>query len=90
MVLTCNFQQGLYIPTTTITSKKQKQNKKKNPVGLVGKNKKFSRTSHLFVHFFAVLHDYDVKMPTFTWRYKEDVNKRRWNFISLSELGYDL
>ena len=42
MVLTCNFQQGLYIPTTRRQQLRQKnKNKKtKNPVGLVGKNKK--------------------------------------------------
>ena len=71
MVLTCNFQQGLYIPTTRRQrlrqKSKKKKKKKKDPIGLVGKNNnKFSRASHLFVHFFAVLHDYDVKMPTFT------------------------
>ena len=62
MVLTCNFQQGLYIPTTRqqrLRQKNKNKNKKtKNPIGLVGENNKFSRTSHLFVHFFAVLHDY--------------------------------
>ena len=44
MVLTCNFQQGLYIPTTRqqrLRQKNKNKNKKtKNPVGLVGKNKK--------------------------------------------------
>ena len=44
MVLTCNFQQGLYILTTRrqrLRQKNKNKNKKtKNPIGLVGKNKK--------------------------------------------------
>ena len=37
--------------------------------------------------FFTFLHDYDVKLPKFTL-FMEDINKRRRNFLSLSELGY--
>ena len=70
MVLTCNFQPRLHIPMTRrqrLRQKNKNKNKKtKNPIGLVGENNKFSCASHLFVHFFAVSHDYDVKMPTFT------------------------
>ena len=29
-------------------------------------NNNFARASRFFVHFFAVLHHYDVKMPNFT------------------------
>jgi len=34
------------------------------------------------------LHDYDVKMPNFC--FMEGVNKQMRNFISLSELGYEI
>ena len=47
-------------------------------------NNNFARASRIFVHFFAVL--YDAKMPNFA--FMENVDKRRGNFVSLSELGY--
>ena len=34
--------------------------------GFVKPNNNFARASRLFVHFFASLHDYNVKMPDFT------------------------
>ena len=34
--------------------------------GFVNPNNNFARASRLFVHFFASLHDYNVKMPDFT------------------------
>ena len=42
----------------------------------------------LFCTFLCHLHDYDAKSPIS--RFMEDVNKQRQNFISLSELGYQL
>ena len=40
-----------------------------------------------FLHTsFLLLNDYDVKMPNSA--FKEDLNKQRGNFISLSELDY--
>ena len=30
-------------------------------------NNSFARASHIFVHFFAVFADYDVKLPDFTF-----------------------
>ena len=31
------------------------------------RNNNFARAPHCFVHFFPVLHDYDVKMPYFAF-----------------------
>ena len=42
--------------------KKKKNNKNR----FNKKNNNFARASHCFVHFFPVLHDYDVKMPYFS------------------------
>ena len=54
-------------------------------MGLEGK----TTTLHMHHTFLYIalpcLHDYDVKLPNLT--FMEDVNKRRRNFISLSELG---
>ena len=54
MVLTCNFQQGLYIPTTRqqrLRQKNKNKNKKtKNPVGLVGKNEKNFHVHHTYLY----------------------------------------
>ena len=42
---------------------------------------------HTFLYIpLPSLHDYDGKMPNFP--FMEDVNKRRLNFLSLSELEY--
>ena len=49
-------------------------------------NNSFARTSHFFVYFFPVLHDYDVKMPNL--RFMENVNKQRRNLDSVSKLKY--
>ena len=41
---------------------------------------------HTFLYIaLPCLHDYDVKLSNLT--FMEDVNKRRRNFVSLSELG---
>ena len=56
------------------------------------KKKKKKNTSHVHDTFLyislSLLHDYDSKSPIS--RFMEDVNKQRQNFISLSELGYQL
>ena len=50
-------------------------------------NKKFARASFVFLYIsLPLLHDYNVKMPNS--RFMKNINKHRWNFISLSELGY--
>ena len=41
------------------------------------------RASHLFVHFFAILHDYKQKIPNFVI---VDVNKQRRNFLDILNL----
>ena len=53
----------------------------------IKKNNNFARASRFFVHFFACF------CTTTTWKYliscfMENVNDRRRNYISLSELGY--
>ena len=59
--------------------KKKKKKKKKNT----------SHVHHTFLYIsLSLLHDYDAKIPIS--RFMEDVNKQRQNFISLSELGYQL
>ena len=59
--------------------KKKKKKKKKNT----------SHVHHTFLYIsLSLLHDYDAKSPIS--RFMEDVNKQRQNFISLSELGYQL
>ena len=55
-------------------------------MSLEGKTKTLLVRLSFFVHFFAVLHDYDVNLPNFTLY--GNVNKRRRNFISLSERGW--
>ena len=40
----------------------------KKAIGLDWQNNNFARASHFVVHFFlSSLHDYDVKMPNFTF-----------------------
>ena len=54
--------------------------------------KKTKNTSHVHQTFLyislSLLHDYDARSPIS--RFMEDVNKQRQNFLSLSELGYQL
>ena len=58
----------------------------KKTIGLTSR-KTSSHVHHPFLYFsFLFLHDYDVKMPNFA--FMGDVNKKRRNFISLSELEY--
>ena len=45
-----------------------------------------ARASHFFVHFFPVLHDYDLKMPHFA--FYGGRKQATTNFFSLSELEY--
>ena len=45
----------------------------------------FERASFFFVYFWLSLHDYDVKMPNFTF-HEVHVNKRRRICLSLSKL----
>ena len=59
------------------TSKNKRFNKQNN---------NFARASHFFVHFFPVLHDFDVKMPNFA--FYGGRKQATTNFICLSELGY--
>ena len=54
-------------------------------------NNNFARASRFFVHFFAViarLYSYDVKMPNVTMYRGSTQATTRFNFLSLSELGY--
>ena len=56
-------------------------------IGLISKTTT-SHVHHTFLYIsFPFLHDYNVKMPNFTF-YGECKNNQRWNFISLSELEY--
>ena len=65
--------------------KKTKQNKTK---GLISKTTA-SNVHHIFLYIsLTLLHDYDAKSPISL--FMEDVDKQRRNFISLSELGYQL
>ena len=62
---------------------RERQKKKKK------KKKNTSHVHHTFLYIsLSLLHDYDAKSPIS--RFMEDVNKQRQNFISLSELGYQL
>ena len=67
---------------------RQRERQKKNN-WFNKQNNNFASASRFFVHFFARF------CTTTTWkclisRFMEDVNKQRRNFISLSELGYQL
>jgi len=53
-------------------------------MGLEGKTTLHVHHTFLYISL-PGLHNYDVKLPNLTLM--EDVNKRRRNFISLSELG---
>ena len=64
---------------------RERQKKKKQKK----KTKKTSHVHHSFLYIsLSLLHDYDARSPIS--RFMEDVNKQRQNFISLSELGYQL
>ena len=65
----------------TRTSKNNWFNKQNNNFARV-------RASRFIVHFFPVLHDYDVKMPNFAFYGGRKQVKQRLNSISLFELGY--
>ena len=49
-------------------------------------NNNVARASRFFLHFFAVLHDYDVQMPNFVF-YRERIQATTY-FISLFEIEY--
>ena len=60
----------------------------KNATGLISKATTL-RVHHTFLYLsLTSLHDYDVKMPNFTFygSFMEDVDKRRRIFLSLSKL----
>ena len=57
-------------------------------IGLISKTTT-SHVHHAFLYIsFLFLNDYDVKMPNSA--FKEDLNKQRGNFISLSELDHGI
>ena len=51
-------------------------------------NKNFALASHFFVHFLVVFHDYDMKMPKFTF-YGEPKQATTKFYFSSWRLGYD-
>ena len=58
----------------------------KKAIGLITKTT-IVHVHHAFLYIsLPTLHDYDVKMPNFT--FYRGVHKQRRNFFSLSELGY--
>ena len=60
----------------------------KKAMGLDWQNNNFARASRFFVHFFSVLHDYNVKVPTFT--FCRERGHKTTTFFSFSELSYSL
>ena len=50
----------------TIPRRERNENVKNNN-GFSRQNNNFARASHFFVHFFFFLHEYDVKLPNFTF-----------------------
>ena len=60
--------------------------KKKKSHRFNKQNNNFARASRFFHMSLSFFHDYDMKKPNLT--FYGDPNKRRRNFISLSELGY--
>ena len=63
----------------------ESQDNVKNHNRFSRQNNNFARASHFFVHFFAVLHDYDVKLPNFTF---SGGRKHSMKFYSLFILEY--
>ena len=51
----------------TIPRRDRNENVKNNN-GFSRQNNNFARASHFFVHFFFFLHEYDVKLPNFTFK----------------------
>ena len=69
--------------------RRRQRERQKKVTGLAWQNNNFIRASCFFVHFFKSLpslHDYDVKMPNFTWR----TNTRQRLSLSFPELRCSL
>ena len=66
--------------------RQQREGQKSNRLNRQNNNS--ARASRFFVHFFVVTARLRRDKNLFS-RFMEDVNKRRLNFLSLSELEYD-
>ena len=69
-----------------IQQRGRQRERQKKTIGLISK----TTTSHVYLCFWTFLSCFctTTTWKCLIWRFMEDVNKQRRNFISLSELGY--
>ena len=66
--------------------RQRQQQRQQQKIGLVDKTTILQVQNTFLYISLPFLYNYDVKLPNL--RFMRDVNKRRGNFISFSELGY--